>query len=194
MGIPVGSEEFASLPKAVERRDDRARNDNFQNLLHKVLIEARTRGQLAKILQSPRHFADKDLHRERLFHHFQMRQKRLIVKNCRVLVLERLYEELIVGGRVHVAQIFLRVRQLLLETSADFQPKLIHVRVDDDGLEADTEGAENERRHEDDDARVLLYAPADFEEMWLKYVTQVDWGTTAVRFALQRKSIWNLGD
>lgn len=143
MRISIGSEQLTALPKAIQRRNDRAWYHNFQYLLHKVLVKARTRWQLTKILQRPRHLAYKNLHRQCLLHHLQVRQQRLVVENRRVLILQRLYEQLIVRRRVHVAEVLLGVGEFLLQTAANLQPQLINVRVNDDGLETDTEGAEN---------------------------------------------------
>jgi hypothetical protein len=185
--IAVRSEELAALPEAVEGRDDGTGYDDLEDLLHEVLVEARTGGQLAQVLQRPRHLTDEDLHAEGLLHDAQVRQQRLIVQYRRVLVLECLYEELVVGGGVHVAEVLVGVGELLLETPADLQPQLVHVRVDDDGLEADTEGAEYEGRHEDDDAGVLVNAPADLEEVGLEEVPQVDARSTPVRLALRER-------
>lgn len=163
--ISIGSEELAALPEAVERRDDGAGYHNFENLLHEVLVEARTRWQLTEIFERPRHLPDVYFNAERLLDHAEVREQRLIVQYRRVFVLYRLYQQLIVGGRVHVAQRLLCVGELLLETSTDLQPKLVDVCVDDDGLEADTKRAQHEDGHEDDDAGMLVDTPAELEEM-----------------------------
>lgn len=56
--------------------------------------------------------------------------------------------------------------------------------MDVDGFKADTKGAEDEGSEEDYYTRVLVDTPANFEEMWLEEVSEVNTGAAAVCFAL----------
>lgn len=72
-----GSQQFASLPEAIERRNNGTRNYVLENLLNEVCIKLWYRRHVAHVPQTPRYV--KHLHRHRcgLLQNFQMCDQRL---------------------------------------------------------------------------------------------------------------------
>jgi hypothetical protein len=173
----IGSEQFGAFPKAIQRRDDRARHELFENLFDVVSVKVGYARSLAEILESPGDVVHVDGDLRGLLDEGEVLQEAVRVQQIDIGLDGRLHHHLV--RREHLLRRGLGARGRL-------GPQQLDVRVEGHTLQTDGEGGDRQDAHEQELAGVRVEDAAQGAQLALNSATNPQNAAVSARFALQQ--------